>query len=107
MSDTFDRLRPRDGGAPAGQVRQLRAVGPGTVDAEGKRSLFSTTEPSLKRGFVLVDCPRCATRSALTPRQLLRNAVPSVHLPLLRRDASWMRCPACRRRGWLRARIRV
>jgi hypothetical protein len=35
-------------------------------------------------------------------------ALPSVHLPLVRRGhPSWMRCPACARRTWVRLGLRL
>ncbi len=39
----------------------------------------------------------------MTPRQLLMLALPSLHLPFVRRGyPSWMRCPACDRRTWVK-----
>ena len=93
----FDRVRRRDGGA-----RRLR-----TVDAEGKRALFSPTEARPVAGSVTVDCSGCGARSSLTPSQALRAMLPSLHLPLLRRHASLIRCPSCGRRTWCRIRLRL
>jgi len=77
------------------------------VDAEGKRALFSPTDAGPAAGSVTVDCSSCGARSSLTPSQALRSLMPSVHLPLLRRHASLIRCPACRRRTWCRIRLRL
>ena len=42
----------------------------------------------------------------MTPRQLVSLALPSVHLPFVRRGhPSWMRCPACSRRTWVKVVI--
>jgi hypothetical protein len=39
----------------------------------------------------------------VSPRRLATLALPSVHLPMIRRDhPSWMRCPACGKRTWVK-----
>jgi hypothetical protein len=93
---SFDRVRRRVDG-----VRR-----PTRVDAEGKRALFSPTDARPAAGSVTVDCSSCGARSSLTVSQAARVLVPSVHLPLLRRHASLIRCPACARRTWCRIRLR-
>jgi hypothetical protein len=56
---------------------------------------------------VTVDCSACRATTVLTPRQALLAALPSLHLPLLKRDhSSWLRCPACGRRTWVRLGLR-
>jgi uncharacterized protein with PIN domain len=92
----FDRVRRRRSGVPRTP----------TVDAEGKRALFSPTDAHPAAGSVTVDCSSCGARSSLTPSQAIRAMVPSVHLPLVRRHASLIRCPACGRRAWCRVRLR-
>jgi hypothetical protein len=84
------------------------------ADHEGKRALFSapTDEPTVQRsaapGAVVVDCGGCGERSVLTPAQALALAVPSLHLPYLKKEhGSWMRCPACRRRTWVSVQIQL
>ena len=92
----FDRLRTRTG------RRDVRAP----ADPQGKQALYSVTEQPPVPGAVTVDCSSCGERSVVTPRQLVTLALPSVHLPLLRRGhPSWMRCPACRRRTWVRVAL--
>lgn len=83
-------------------------------DPQGKRALYSAPQatPAEQRsaapGAVIVDCGACEVRSVLTPAQALTHAVPSVHLPFVRRDhGSWMRCPACRRRTWVSVTIQL
>lgn len=84
------------------------APGAGVPDPQGKRALFSTEPAAPAAGSVVVDCPRCQQTTVLSPRQAVRASLPSLHLPVLRRGAaSWMRCPACARRGWLHATVRL
>ncbi|MGQ0632672.1 MAG: hypothetical protein ACT4P1_16775 [Sporichthyaceae bacterium] len=109
MTD-FDRLRPRgaDGlGQSANGSSRPRA------DADGKRALFSVDNPpqipavpAVATGGFRISCSGCGTTTALTPRQVLSAAIPSVHLPILRRSyPSLMRCPACRKRRWVRVEL--
>ena len=96
MSD-FDRLRPR---SASGEGRASRAA---AADPLGTRSLYSVAEQPPAMGAISVECSSCERTSVVTPRSLLRLAVPSVHLPFLRgRYFSWLRCPACGRRTWVR-----
>jgi hypothetical protein len=92
----FDRLRPR-GGRTAGAA-------PVRVDPQGRQSLYSvsTGQPPAP-GALTISCSSCSELSAVTPRQLLLLALPSLHLPLVRRGyPSWMHCPACDRRTWVK-----
>jgi hypothetical protein len=95
----FDRLRPRTPDAwspPAGAA----------ADADGKRALFSTGGPTASVGSVRVDCSSCRVTSVLGLRQALHLAIPSLHLPILKRDyPSFARCPGCRRFTWLRIQL--
>jgi hypothetical protein len=94
----FDRLRPRTPKSPA--VRP--------ADPQGRRSLYSAVEQPPALGAVTVDCSSCGRTSVITPRRLLGLATPSVHLPLVKRGhPSWMRCPSCVRRSWVRLGIRL
>ena len=109
MSD-FDRLRPRSGSTRPG-VRANGAVPRPRVDREGKRALFSVdappATPSAARGALQLTCSGCGSITALSPRQVIIAALPSLHLPILRRKfPSWMRCPACRRHQWVRVDLR-
>jgi hypothetical protein len=100
----FDRLKPR-----ADTTRRRLPAPRG--DQEGKGALFSSPVPvvgSVPLGTITLLCSSCEVSTAVTPWQALVAAVPSVHLPLLRKDfPSWMRCPACRRRTWVRVGIRL
>jgi uncharacterized protein with PIN domain len=94
----FDRLRPR---AP----ESSSSVRPS--DPEGRRALYSVIGQSPSLGTVTVECSSCKRTSVVTPRRLIGLAVPSLHLPLVkRRHPSWMRCPACGARTWVRVRLR-
>ncbi len=109
MSD-FDRLRPRAASARPNARANGTVPGP-RLDREGKRALFSVdaapAAPPVARGGFQLTCSGCGTMTALSPLQVLGAALPSVHLPILRRKfPSWMRCPACRRHRWVRVDLR-
>jgi hypothetical protein len=97
----FHRLRPRAGGTSGRR-------GPVGSDPLGRQSLYSVAEQPPALGAVTVECSECGQTSVVTPRALLRLAIPSVHLPLLRgRHFSWLRCPSCDRRAWVRLGLSV
>ena len=94
----FDRLRRRSPGTgvPTGPP-------PLRVDPEGRSSLYSLSPQAPAPGAVTVTCSECGETTTVSPRRLAALALPSLHLPLLRRDhPSWMRCPACDRRTWVK-----
>lgn len=93
----FDRLRPRVPDSSS-------SVRPS--DPEGRRALYSVVGQSPSLGAVTIACSSCERTSVVTPRRLLSLAAPSFHLPLIKRHASWMRCPACGQRTWVRVRLR-
>jgi hypothetical protein len=98
--DGFDRLRPR---LPDSSQSGLRLA-----DPEGRRALYSVADQSPCLGSATIECSSCERISVVTPRRLLTLAAPSLHLPLIkRRHSSWMRCPACGDRTWVRLRLRV
>lgn len=81
-------------------------------DHEGRRALFSggdaRPDEAGAAGSVVVSCGRCGAETVLTPTAALRLAVPSLHLPYLKRHhGSWMRCPACRTHTWVSVQIRL
>jgi uncharacterized protein with PIN domain len=80
------------------------------MDPEGKRALFSPDAPPDRAplfGTVTVACSACEEVTVLTARQAVLIALPSLHLPLVKRNyPSWMRCPACGRRTWVRLTVR-
>jgi hypothetical protein len=94
----FDRLRPR--GAIKTGAAPLR------VDPQGRQSLYSVSGQPPAPGAVTVSCSSCGQDSVVTPRQLVLLALPSLHLPWVRRGhPSWMRCPACARRTWVKVAL--
>ena len=98
----FDRLRRRSVDPP------VAGAHPRASDPLGRRALYSVAEQPPALGAVEVECPRCGRTSVVTPRALVRLAVPSLHLPFLHgRYSSWLRCPACRVRTWVRLSLRL
>lgn len=100
MSGTFDRIRPR---TPGPDSDLLGADAP--ADRDGRQALWGDVVEPPSFGSVTVDCSSCGERSVLGLRAAALAALPSVHVPLLRRYGSWMRCPACSRRTWVRLRV--
>jgi hypothetical protein len=80
-------------------------------DQEGRRALFSAGDAlpeEAANGMVTISCGHCGEDSELSPTEALRLAVPSLHLPFLKRGhGSWMRCPACRRHTWVSVQIHL
>ena len=74
-------------------------------DPLGKMALFSSERRPPAMGTFLVDCSSCRRETPVNPVQLVRSTLPfSVHLPLFRKYHSFMRCPHCGRRTWVRIR---
>ncbi len=90
------------------RVRRRTAEVPPILSAarDGKQALYSPVESRPPLGAVSFRCRRCTQTSVLTVSQAARAMVPSVHLPLPGPHRSWVRCPACRRRGWVSIRLR-
>ena len=100
----LDRVRPRTPDAPSvPSVTEVR-------DQDGKRALFSVAAPPQTSAFgsVTIHCRSCGEQSVLSAWQGLRAALPSIHLPILRRDhPSYLRCPACGHFSWVRLSVRL
>jgi hypothetical protein len=107
-SSDFDRIKPRSA-APA--PRRREPAPPAAPDREGKRALFSAEVPPAATapfGTLTVTCSECRVTTAMTFTAAITAAVPSLHFFLLKKDyPSWMRCPACKRRTWVRLGFRV
>ncbi len=103
----FDRLRRRGHGpTPSGGPAPSTGPAPLRMDPEGRSALYSVSTQGPPPGAVTVTCSECEQTTTVSPQRLAVLAVPSVHLPLLRKDhPSWMRCPACRRRTWVKVVI--
>ena len=80
-------------------------------DHEGRRALFTpeSNAPELATtGSVLISCGDCGEETVVAASTALRLAVPSLHLPFLKRGhGSWMKCPACGRHTWVSVQIRL
>jgi hypothetical protein len=74
-------------------------------DPLGRMALFSSgePEPSPSPGSLTMECSSCLASTNVSARDVALAALPlSVHLPFVRRYHSFMRCPACGRRAWVR-----
>ena len=92
----FDRVRSR--------AADDASVAP--VDVQGKSSLFSRAVVAPSLGSVAITCSQCHTATVVSYGQAVKLALPSLHLPIVRREyPSWMRCPACGDRAWVRIRF--
>jgi hypothetical protein len=103
MTSGLDRVRPRTTAAPQTTGAEIR-------DADGKRALFSTAAPQSTPAFgsISVECASCGEVSALSARQALKMAVPSLHLPFVRKEnPSYVRCPACGKFSWARVHLHL
>ncbi|MDP9340772.1 MAG: hypothetical protein M3Q23_01415 [Actinomycetota bacterium] len=99
---------------PRAQAQLPQAQSPVAPDIEGKRdplgkmALFSADRPAHTYGTLLVECSACHRETPVSVSQLVRSAFPfSLHLPLVKRYHSLMRCPACGRRAWMRVSWRA
>ena len=98
----FDRIRPRVPSS-TGRPTEVRRA-----DTDGKRSLFSSEVSVPSLAGVTIECSRCSATSVLTLKQAARVMLPSFHVPVVHgADASFMRCPACRKWSWVKARVRL
>lgn len=102
----------------AGKGNDFSRIKPATTSAEpvvaprdhdGRRALF-TAESSAPEvagaGSVTISCSSCGEESVVSPTTAVKHAVPSLHLPFLKREhGSWMRCPACGKHRWVSVRI--
>jgi hypothetical protein len=114
----LDRIRPRNGngGVPGSAAAPSAPEPPVPVDVQeletaerdplGRAALYSSgsREPSHPLGTFLVECSACNRETPVTAGDLLRLGIPSIHLLFLKRYPSFMRCPACGRRTWVRVR---
>ena len=75
---------------------------PRHVDPQGKRSLFSEEEAPPAVGSLALTCEKCEVRSVVSMLKAARLALPGMYVPVPgRTDRVWMKCPACRSRGWM------
>jgi hypothetical protein len=78
-------------------------------DPLGRMALFSDPEPDpAPEEHLFVVCSSCLKETPVSPFDLVKAAFPmSIHLPLMRKYHSFMRCPACGRRTWVRVTYRT
>lgn len=99
---SFDRIRPRDPDDPPTPAATVAG------EADGRRALFSTEQSVPALGSVVIECSSCGASSVLGVRAALKAALPSLHLPLLKKGhSSWMRCPSCGQHTWVKVSIRL
>jgi uncharacterized protein with PIN domain len=82
---------------------------PTSRDPQGRMALFSSTEPEPEapHGGLLIECSSCLTETRVSAFDVAMAALPlSLHLPFVRRYHSFLRCPACGRRAWVRLSFR-
>jgi len=102
----LDRIRPR--GSGGSDADSLEPADLADDDPHGRLALYSSSEqraPAL--GTFIVECSACRRETPVGAGDLVRAGIPSVHLPLVKRYPSFMRCPACGRRTWVRVRWRL
>jgi hypothetical protein len=76
---------------------------PAEPDPLGKVALYSGEAHAPVWGTIVLECSACKRETPFTPVQFVRAAFPaSLHLPLLGRLSSYMRCPSCGRWAWHR-----
>jgi uncharacterized protein with PIN domain len=78
-------------------------------DPMGRMALFSEIEPQEPGVQLLwIECSSCLKETPVSPLDVVKATLPfSVHLPLVKRYHSFMRCPACRRLTWVRVNVHV
>jgi hypothetical protein len=101
----LDRIRPRREPSAAASAHDLGEA----RDPLGRAALFSSGSQQQPRalGTFLVECSACHRETPVTAGDIVRLSLPSIHLPLVKRYPSLMRCPACGRRTWVRVRWRL
>lgn len=105
--------QPNRGKRPARKrtPRTVRKAEPGGFDERdpmGRMALFSEIEPQEPAtGWLWIECSSCLKETAVSPLDLVKATLPfSLHIPFRRPYHSFMRCPACRRRTWVRVTLR-
>ena len=79
-------------------------VAPSDGEGRGASHLFSRAEA--RSGTLVVDCSSCGRRTRISYAEFAALHVPVwLWIPApLRTHRHWLRCPACRKHTWLRAR---
>jgi hypothetical protein len=78
-------------------------TGPG-ASSPGKYALYSGA--TRKPFTCTVECSECREETRVNYLELAALAFPvHVHLPFLKYHFSWLRCPSCGRRTWVRIHL--
>jgi len=76
-------------------------------DPMGRMALFSDIEPQAPPSALVIECSSCLKATPVSPLDVLKSALPvSFHLPFVKHHHSFMRCPACGHRTWVRLAYR-
>jgi hypothetical protein len=77
-------------------------------DPMGRMALFSEVEPQEPGSQLLwIECSSCLKETPVSPFDLAKATLPfSLHFPVVKRFHSYMRCPACKKRAWVRVIVR-
>ena len=69
-----------------------------------KHALYTKSER--KSGTCTIECSSCREETRVSLIELAALLFPiNFHVPLLKYHHSWMRCPACGKRTWVRIHI--
>ena len=70
----------------------------------GKHALYTATERRPRT--CTIECSSCREETRVSYVELAALLFPiHFHVPLMRYHHSWMRCPACGRRTWVRIHL--
>lgn len=96
---SFDRIKP----VPAATPRSGPVVDANVADVQGKRALFSGANQPPSVGSVAIECGNCGRRSVVSYVRLARlwTRVSNPALSLGTNQRAWVKCPACKQRGWV------
>ncbi|MEA2447795.1 MAG: hypothetical protein QOK47_1432 [Actinomycetota bacterium] len=73
-------------------------------DVPSKHALY--TKSDRKARTLTVECSACREETRVSYLELAALLFPvHVHVPLVKYHHSWMRCPACGRRTWVRLHL--
>lgn len=79
----------------------------GTRDPMGKAALFtSASEKRSNLGTISLECSACKRETPVGWVELLSLMLP-LPVTIPRHHHTWMKCPSCGRRAWMRARWRI
>jgi len=75
-----------------------------TSSRPSRLSLYTASE---KRPFTCtIECSSCREETRVSYLELSALMFPlHLHLPMLKRHPSWLKCPSCGRRTWVRIRF--